>query len=275
VFVPSEKTIRDLRGFCLGPEPRDLHVQPVGVDLDLFRPADPGEAKDRLGYSGRFVVLHVGRLTVNKGADELIRAAPAVADPIPDVVFVIVGSGPAASDLKRAAARLGVERYVEFVGSVPNRELPQFYNAADVFINPTRENETFGLTTVEAMACGTPVIISRCGAETGIVTPGEGKIYDGTEELIAAVKRVQGETGQRGDLAVMRRQRAERFSSAHVSARLEESYQDLVSAGKTDAAARSARQWGRFWCAALADGLIRWSRRVRRRMPPGGTGPTR
>ena len=275
VFVPSAKTARDLRGFCPQLDLGDLEILPVGVDLHRFRPVAKGDVKARLGYEGRFVFLFVGRMTRKKGADDLVRTAPAVLSEIEDAVLVIIGTGPMREALMKEAARLGVSDRVHFIGAVPNRELPAYYNAADVFVNPTRENETFGLTTVEAMACGLPVIISRSGAETGIASPREARIFDGRDELIANMKELRADDGLRDVLAARGPQQAKQFSFDRVAARLDDCYRDLITAGKTPSAAAADRDWGSFWCANVADGRIRWLRRMRNRVSGYGESQTR
>ena len=275
VFVPSAKTARDLRQFCPQLDLGGLEILPVGVDLDRFRPLAKNEVKARLGYEGRFVFLFVGRMTRRKGADDLVRAAPAVLSVIEDVVLVIIGTGPMREALMKEAARLGVSDRVHFIGAVPNHELPAYYNAADVFINPTRENETFGLTTVEAMACGLPVVISRSGAETGIASPREARLFDGRDELISNMKELWADDGLRDALAARGRQQAKRFSFDRVAARLNDSYEQLVAAGKTPSAATADRDWGSFWCANVADGRIRWLRRMRNRVSGYGESQTK
>lgn len=268
IFVPSPKTARDLERFCPRVTPSDLHIMPVGVDLELFRPAAKNASRAVLGYREEFVILHVGRLVAKKGADELVRAAPEILAEIPEAVFVIVGTGPALASLKSEATRLGVDHALRFVGAVPNYDLPEFYNAADVFINPTRENETFGLTTVEAMACGLPVIVSRLGAATGVATPEQAMIYASPEELVSLVKRTHADSELRRELSEKGQQWAQQFSFETVGSQLIRCYEKLVASGKTQSAAHAHRGWGSFWAAALTDGSIRRLRRMHQRMRP-------
>ncbi len=275
VFVPSAKTARDLRRLCPQLDLGDLEILPVGIDLHRFRPIDKADAKARLGFAGHFVFLFVGRMTRKKGADDLVQAAPEVLIEIEDAIFVIVGTGPVREELMREAFRLGVSDRFHFIGAVPNSELPAYYSAADVFVNPTRENETFGLTTVEAMACGLPVIISHSGAETGIASPREARLFDGRDELISNMKELWADEGLRDALAARGRDKVKQFSFDRVAGRLNDSYLDLITAGKTSSAATADRGWGSFWCANMADGGIRWLRRTRNRVSGYGESKTK
>lgn len=275
VFVPSPKTARDLLGFCPGLHENELEVLPIGVDRDLFRPlADTEQLKADLGFGGRFVLLFVGRLTRRKGVDDLLRAAGSVLAAIPTAVFVIVGTGPAENELEREAGRLELDDRFVFVGAVPNRDLPSYYNAADVFINPTRENETFGLTTIEALACGLPVVISSIGSGTGIVTSEHAVVFDRPDDLPSRLKDLYEDPDLREQLASTGRLRSEIFAFAPVVERLERCYEELSASGKTPKASNSDRHWGSFWCASMADGLLRWPRRVHHRMSAGRKGRT-
>ncbi len=275
IFVPSPKTARDLLGFCPGLDQDEFQVLPTGIDLDRFRPLkDAEQLKANLGFGGRFVLLFVGRLTRKKGVDDLLRAAGSVLAAIPTAVFVIVGTGPEERELQQDAVRLELgERFV-FVGAVPNRDLPSYYNAADVFINPTRENETFGLTTIEALACGLPVVISSFGADTGIVTSEHAMVFDGPDDLVSHLEHLHRNPSLRTELAAKGRRRAERFGFDPVVDRLERCYRELAESGKTPTASGSDRHWGTFWSASMADGLIRWPRRVHHRVSARRKGHT-
>jgi glycosyltransferase involved in cell wall biosynthesis len=84
---------------------------------------------------------------------------------------VIGGSGPLRSFLEGRAALLGVDDVVRFSGHIPEEELPLYYQAADLFVLPTLAHEGFGLVTVEALACGTPVLATPVGASPEILAP--------------------------------------------------------------------------------------------------------
>src|SRR5205814_7616551 len=89
----------------------------------------------------------------------------------PDVQLLLGGAGSLREPLEAQARASGLDKHVSFLGFVPEVELPAFYQAADVFVLPTRELEGFGLVTVEALACGTPVLGTRVGATPEILAP--------------------------------------------------------------------------------------------------------
>jgi glycosyltransferase involved in cell wall biosynthesis len=139
-----------------------IRVVPGGVDLQQFRSAlSRAEARERLGWPlGRPTVLSVRRLVHAKGVENLIDATVAIRRVIPDVLVVIAGTGPLAGELARRVADLGLSDSVRFTGFVPEADLPTMYRAADLFVVPTVTLEGFGLVVVEALACGTPVLVT-------------------------------------------------------------------------------------------------------------------
>jgi glycosyltransferase involved in cell wall biosynthesis len=138
---------------------------PGGVDLERFRPADQAAARRRLGLApGRPIVFTLRNLEPRMGLDRLLAALDRVRRRVPDVLLLIGGAGPQRRALQSQAAALDLERHVTFLGYVAEGELPTYYQAADAFLLPTRELEGFGLVTLEALACGTPVLGTPVGA---------------------------------------------------------------------------------------------------------------
>ena len=155
--------------------PRNVHVIPAGVNLDMFQPVDRDAARVELGIKEERVILYVGRIEPLKGIDILLRAVPML-EYGQDLRVLVVGGNPGndaeLDRLKSLTAELGVENSVTFTGSVPQSTLPTYYSAADVFVLPSH-SESFGLAPLEAMACGTPVVVSRVGGMKTFVNSGE------------------------------------------------------------------------------------------------------
>jgi glycosyltransferase involved in cell wall biosynthesis len=139
-----------------------IRVIPGGVDLARFTTATTrDEAKVALGWpTDRPIVLSVRRLVHAKGLENLIDAVSTIRRSVPDVLVVIAGAGPLAADLKRRVTELQLDHHVQFAGFVPESQLPTLYRAADLFVVPTIALEGFGLVVVEALACGTPVLVT-------------------------------------------------------------------------------------------------------------------
>jgi glycosyltransferase involved in cell wall biosynthesis/SAM-dependent methyltransferase len=165
-------------------------VIPGAAATDRFQPAaDRGAVRRELGIGvDRSLLLTVRNLESRMGLDSLLRAMAIVKDRRPDALLLIGGTGSLAELLKAQSHALGLEQHVKFLGFVPDEALPHYYQAADAFVLPTRELEGFGLVTVEALACGTPVLGTPVGATPEILTPlCSSLVFGGTSpEMLAA-----------------------------------------------------------------------------------------
>lgn len=140
-----------------------IHIAPCGIDLSLFHPWDPGQARAELGWNGDRVLLFVGRLAPIKGVDLLLETAARLE--MSNWLLYVVGGGPDDSELlwlRKKAGDLGIASRVRFAGTVPQQRLPLYYSAADVCVIPSY-HESFGMVALEALACGTPVVASAVG----------------------------------------------------------------------------------------------------------------
>jgi glycosyltransferase involved in cell wall biosynthesis len=155
----------------LGAPRSRMTVIPSGVNQRRFTPDGPAVPRT----PGRRRVLSVGRLVPRKGFEEVIRAVRLV----PDAECVLVG-GPPAAELEREpyarrltelAASLGVADRVRLVGAVPAADMPSWYRSADVVV-AAPWYEPFGLTPLEAMACGVPVVATAAGGLADTVVDG-------------------------------------------------------------------------------------------------------
>ena len=144
---------------------------PGGTDTDRFQPVmDKQAVRQRLGLPlDRTLLLSIRRLAPRMGLDNLLRALPAVVARRPDALLLIGGKGPERAPLERLIAELGLEAHVRLLGFIPDDALAAHYQAADLFVLPTLALEGFGLVTVEALACGLPVVGTPVGATPEIL----------------------------------------------------------------------------------------------------------
>jgi glycosyltransferase involved in cell wall biosynthesis len=144
---------------------------PGGVDTDVFSPtADRRAVRARLGLDeGAFVLFTVRNLECRMGLSALIGAVAHLRAKIPGVQLLLGGSGPLRAELEAQVKTLGLEGNVRCLGFVPEKDLPDHYRAADLFVLPSSHLEGFGLITIEALACGTPVFGTRIGATAEIL----------------------------------------------------------------------------------------------------------
>jgi glycogen(starch) synthase len=138
-----------------------IRIIPGAVDLRRFAPtATRRAARERLGWPvDRPLVLVTARLVPAKGVDNLIAAMQDVRRAVPDALLVIVGDGPQAGELHAQVRTLGLDDAVLFGGYLTD-DLPLAYRAADLAVVPSVAFESFGLVAAEALACGTPVLVT-------------------------------------------------------------------------------------------------------------------
>lgn len=142
-------------------------VRQHGVDPDKIKVVHNGvtraEAAQRYHLQpedGRPIVLFLGRITYQKGPEFFVRAAAKVLTRTKQVRFVMAGSGDMLEHVKHMVRELKIEKWFEFPGFVRGAELEKWFSLAECFVMPSR-SEPFGITPLEALACDTPVIVSR------------------------------------------------------------------------------------------------------------------
>lgn len=192
-----------------GVPPDKIAVIQNGVNRKAFFPqaASPSFLQ-RHGFQGRRVVLTVTRLVARKGVDKVLEALPAIAREFPDLIYVVAGDGPQRAELEQRAQALGLGEAVCFTGAIPHDQTREFYNAAEIFLLPNREEagEADGLPLVflEANACGKPVIGGKAGGTAEIVRNGEnGVLVDGCDvgAIAAALRDLLRDDGKRAAMA--------------------------------------------------------------------------
>jgi len=200
-----------------GVQPSRVVFIPNGVDTDRFQPRKRSAGLiERYGLQGCKVLLTLARLVPRKGQDQVIAALPAISREVPRVVYLIAGRGRDESRLRDLARSLGVEDRVIFAGFVDPEELVDHYNLADVYLMPSREIadtgsvEGFGITFLEANACGIPVIGGRSGGIPDAIVDGQtGLLVDplDQEQIAEAIIRLLTDEGLARRLGAQGRRR--------------------------------------------------------------------
>ena len=220
-----------------GADPTNISVVAPGVDLNTFTSIDRKQALRRIGYEGTRLILFVGRLERLKGIEVALRAMALLNDRTnSDVRMLVLGEDSRDSDesekerLKALALRLGVRDRIDFGGSVPHDDLPNYYSAAEVCVMPSY-SESFGLVGLEAQACGGPVVASNVSGLRSVVRDEvTGYLIDGDDVATYAERigrllanpELARQMGRRGTLL------AQRFSWSRTADRLEVAFDDLI-----------------------------------------------
>lgn len=144
--------------------------------------------------AGSPVVLFVGRLTYQKGAEYFLRAAKLVSERRPDVVFIVSGSGDSEHALIEEASRLGLTQRIFFAGFTRGDDLLQLYAHANLYVMPS-VSEPFGITALEAAQMGIPVIISKQSGVREVLPNSLSVDFWDTEQLASHMLSVLGSHG--------------------------------------------------------------------------------
>lgn len=187
-----------------------LEVVPNGVDVDDFALPDDEVAAFRreLAPLDTNVVLFAGRLEYEKGVQTVLDALHGLRQRVGPTEFLIAGVGTYSEELRRKVVELGLEDHVRFTGFLADHELRLHYAAADVAVAPSIY-EPFGLVAVEAMACGTPVVVGDTGGLREVVSGGHGLTFtpQDADHLTEVLARVLGDGRLAAELTVRGRDR--------------------------------------------------------------------
>jgi glycosyltransferase involved in cell wall biosynthesis len=226
--VPSRAMLSALTAYGVR---SPMMILPTGLSLGEFAGGDGTSFRRRHGIPAeRPLLVHVGRIAFEKNIDFLLRMLERVRVRYPDVLLLIVGEGPALSQLKNIAYRLGLDANVQFLGYLDRATtLLDCYRAGDVFVFSSR-TETQGLVLLEAMALGVPVVaIAEMGA-IDILEAGEGAVIVPADEqaFADAVCSLLDSPSLRRRLAAEGIQYAARWDAAPQAQRLADFYAEVL-----------------------------------------------
>jgi len=162
----SEFLIDEIEAYLVRIDRKKLNILHEAVDTTKFKPKNISNPEN--------ILLTVARIDPVKGLENLINSIPLILMKIPDVNIKIVGSIPNKNyflTLKNKILELECEKFVEFVGPVPHEELPNVLSSSKIFIL-TSKTEASSISTLEAMASGLPVIVTRVGGMQSLIING-------------------------------------------------------------------------------------------------------
>ena len=224
VLVANSQWTRDRCLHLLGEleieaAPQLVRVVPLGADHRSLRPGlGTAEVRERYGLGDGRWLLSVARLTRHKGIDTALQALALLAGDYPDLHYAVVGVGEEHEALQDEARELGIGDRVRFLTEVPDRDLPALYNTAEVYLGVSRlleqRVEGFGISLVEASACGVPVVAGRSGGIPEAVRDGETGLLvhaERPEAVAEALRRLLNDPSLRRRLGQAGRRAVESF----------------------------------------------------------------
>lgn len=201
---------------------QDVEVIPNFVDEDFFKPA-PGKS-----IAAPFRFFAMGRMTPNKGIDDLLLATKLLLQKQKNIQLHIAGEGDRWQYYQSLAKRLRLENHVKWLGTLSRPDVLRAYQNCDCFILPSH-SETFGVVFVEAIACGKPVIATRCGGPEMIVNNKNGMLVQpkDIQDIANAMERMI-ETYKNYEPKIIREDFLKRFSKNAVIPNIMDIYLNMI-----------------------------------------------
>jgi len=211
-----------------------IEVIPNGLDLAPYREIIQPIDRSEFGFTSNDVIsVYVGRLSPEKNLPLLLRAFYGVAMTYDHVRLLLVGDGPERENLENLIKQLNIGNKVFFTGMVEYKEIPAYLAASDIFVTPS-SSETFGLSTIEGMAAGLPVLgMDAPGSQdiiengvTGLITSDDLAVFTAKLVLLSTNHELRREMGKQALIA------SEKYDIETTASTLLQHYRNLVDAKK-------------------------------------------
>lgn len=230
VVVPTKKVEELLMSYRVV---KNIEIIPTGVDLSKFdennyTKQELLEKRKSFGIlPEEKVILYLGRVSSEKNIAELLAAMPEYMERHADVKFLLVGDGPERERLEKQVSGYSCKERILFAGQQPWDMVPAFYQLADVFVSASN-SETQGLTYIEAMASGLPVVAREDSCLEDILIPGvNGFTFTEQEGFLKALDSVLYEAVEENQYGRQARQMVQKYSTRAFAERMEETYRKL------------------------------------------------
>ncbi|MFK3936469.1 glycosyltransferase family 4 protein [Alkalihalobacillus sp. NPDC078783] len=231
VIAPTEKVKKQLEQYNIRGSIRTI---PTGIDFGTFK-RDFKRAeiihllKEKLQLqSTDTVLLSVGRIAQEKNMRALIESLPALLLKQPSIKLVMVGDGPEKKELMQLTKKLGLTEYVRFTGAIPWSDIPAYYQMADLFLSAST-SETQGLTYIEAMASGLPVVAKKDPSiEELLIDQKTGFLFQEDHELAETLIHILNQPEQFRSIKQQAKRHIERLSAEHFANQIEQVYEEAV-----------------------------------------------
>lgn len=214
---------------------KPIAVVPTGINLEKYSSAKYSTSevlkiRKGLGISDQDkVLLYIGRLSEEKNIDELLYGMKSYLKDKEDVKFLLIGDGPGREQIQNCAKELGIWNKTIFAGEKPWDEIGKYYQLGDIFINAS-QSETQGLTYIEALASGLPVVAKADRCLEGVVEDGSnGYMYHSLEELYNFLDNILYENEHMKKLKNAAVESVEKYSAMGFAINIEAEYKKILN----------------------------------------------
>jgi 1,2-diacylglycerol 3-alpha-glucosyltransferase len=207
-----------------------ITVVPTGLSRSCKVPATKEFLKKKIGIPpSALLLLTVSRISlVEKNFPLLLASYGKIADKLPEHRLLIVGGGPDLDELKQEVQDRGLE-HIRFTGFVPNEKVPQYYSAADLFVYPS-VSETQGLTILEALSAGLPVITPRAPGNQDVVVHNVNGFLtkNDADNFSEHILKLVNDPRRRKEMSVAAEKTAQPFTRENMARKMLEVYQGVI-----------------------------------------------
>ena len=231
VIVPTEKVKNLLESYGVY---QDIHIIPTGIQLEKYQkenysPYQIDHLKKELGIQPyEKVILFIGRIAKEKNIAELMYFLKEYLLEREYIKFVLIGDGPELNNLKELSKELALEMKILFLGEKPWDLIGHYYQLGDIFVSAS-QSETQGITYVEALTSGLPVVAKRDPCLNDVVIEGKnGFLYDRQDELISYVDLLLHDAEMRNKMAETACASGYRFSEQGFAQSVSSLYTQIV-----------------------------------------------
>ena len=230
IVAPTHKVEDTLIGYGID---NDIKVVPSGISLEQHHvrisPDRRLEKRRAMGIDdSQTVLINLGRLGNEKNIDELINFYSKALETHKNLVFLIVGDGPAREHLQKLSEQLGISDHIIFTGMVNPSEVQEYYQIGDIFVSAST-SETQGLTYIEAAANGLPLLCRHDLCLLDVLMPGQnGYEYNDETEFLKGIDAIVDDPEWRRNAGKLSEEIASKFDKASFGNAIEELYESVV-----------------------------------------------
>lgn len=234
VIVPTEKTRNTLLSYGVN---KPIYVIPTGIDLSRFRQKVSLKEKEEIMTNLKInkedrIIAYIGRIGKEKNINEILMLMPHIIKEFKHVKLLIVGGGPYLEDLKDLVKKQNIEGNVIFTGMINYEEVYKYYKIAEIFVTAST-SETQGLTYIEALSSGCPVVCKYDTCINGVIEQSRnGFSYKKKDEFIYYIERILGDADLKNKMSKEAVISAGKYSSSIFANKVLDKYFGLTDVNK-------------------------------------------
>lgn len=236
IIAPTEKTKKILLNYGIN---KPIYVIPTGIDLSKFQQELSLEEKQKIISKLQInqddrIIAYVGRIGEEKNISEILTFLPDIIKKIKNLKILIVGGGPYLNNLKNQVEKQNMKDNVIFTGMINPEEIYKYYKIAEIFVTAST-SETQGLTYIEALSSGCPVVCKYDPCIDGVIEQGNnGFSYEKKDEFIYYVNRILSDTYLRNRMRKEAVIKANKYSSSNFANEVLDKYFRIIYANKEE-----------------------------------------